>query len=72
MTSLDTLSPVTGGWWGCLGTKMQCVPPPRPGRGWPSQMWASPLIHQLLRLGPVLPPLFWGLLGQGKRTGKEC
>lgn len=72
MTSWDRLSPMIGGWWGCLGTKMQCVPPPSPGRGKPSQMCASPLILQLLRLSPVLPPLSWELLGQGKQTGKEC
>lgn len=68
MTSWDRLSHVTGGWWGCLGTKMQCVLPPSPGWDRTSQMCASPLSRQLLRPVPVFPPLSWGLLGLGRQT----
>lgn len=61
--------------WGMVGLpgdKDAVCAAPKGGAGQASQMCASPLIHQLLRLSPVLPPLFGGLLGQGKQTGKEC
>lgn len=48
------LSSVTWGMVGLPGDKDVCVPPPRLGRDRPSQMCASPLSHQLLRLGPLL------------------
>lgn len=67
MISQDRLSSVTGGWWGCLGTEMQCAPPPSPGRDRPGQMCASLLSLQLLVAGPCPPTPSWGLLGRGRQ-----
>ena len=53
------------------GDKDVCVPAPILGRDRPSQMCASPLSRQLLRLGPLLPPFSQGLLGHGRQAGRE-
>ena len=54
------------------GDKDACVPPPSLGRDRPSQMCTSPLSRQLLRLGPPLLSLSWGLLGHGKQAGRDA
>lgn len=72
MTSWGRLSPVTGGWRGCLGTKMQCVPPPSPGRDRPGQMCASSaLSRQLLGLGPRPPTSLLGVAGPRQADAGE-
>lgn len=71
MTSQDRLSSVTGGWWGCLGTEMQCAPPPSPGRDRPGQMCASPVSRQLLLAGPCPPTPLLGVAGPQQADARE-